>query len=101
MRNPSVYRSGLMPARSRVWRSPPGGTDAGDLDVLADMPARDGQRRHYEDLTANAQVVEAAGFSLRAAALSDIIASKEWADWPKDHKALPELRAILDAMNGP
>ncbi len=36
-------------------------TDAGDLDVLADMPARDGQRRHYEDLTANAQVVEAVG----------------------------------------
>lgn len=32
------------------------------------------------------------------AALEDIIASKEWADRPKDHEALPELYAIRDAQ---
>jgi hypothetical protein len=30
------------------------------------------------------------------AALDDIIASKEWADRPKDREALPELRALRD-----
>jgi hypothetical protein len=34
------------------------------------------------------------GFVIRAAALEDIIASKEWANRPKDRAALPELREI-------
>ncbi|MDQ2754129.1 MAG: hypothetical protein M3R71_01110 [Actinomycetota bacterium] len=74
-----------------TWR-----TDAGDLDVLADMPARDGRRLHYEDLADGAEVIDAPGFSIRAAGLSEIM-SKEWADRPKDHEALDELRTIRAA----
>lgn len=29
--------------------------------------------------------------------LAEIIASKEWADRPKDHQALPELRRLAEA----
>lgn len=76
-----------------TWR-----TDAGHLDVLADLPARDGRRQLYEDLTAGAHIIEAAGFSLRAASLPDIIASKEWANRPKDEQALPELRELAAAQ---
>jgi hypothetical protein len=31
---------------------------------------------------------------VRVAALDDIIASKEWANRPKDHEALTELRRL-------
>jgi hypothetical protein len=37
------------------------------------------------------------GFAIRVAALEDIIASKEWANRPKDQAALPELRALAAA----
>jgi len=30
------------------------------------------------------------------AGLDDVIASKEWANRPKDHEALPELRQLRD-----
>ena len=33
---------------------------------------------------------------VRIAALDDIIASKQWADRPKDRDALPELLAMRD-----
>lgn len=69
-----------------TWR-----TDAGDLDVLIDIPGRDGLRRRYEDLTPNARALEYAGVAVRVAGLGDIIASKEWANRPKDREALPEL----------
>lgn len=71
------------------WR-----TDAGDLDVLADIPARDGRRLSFEDLEDRAALVTGEHFSVRLASLGDIIASKEWANRPKDHAALPELREI-------
>lgn len=74
-----------------TWR-----TDAGDLDVLVDIPGRDGLRRRYEDLAGDAHVLEYAGLEVRVAALGDIIASKEWADRPKDREALPELRELRD-----
>jgi hypothetical protein len=41
------------------------------------------------------------GFTIRAAALEDIIVAKEHADRPKDHEALPELRALGDANPSP
>jgi len=65
---------------------------------LADLPARDGRRQPYEDLTAGAHIIEAAGFSLRAASLPDIIASKKWANRPKNEQALPELRELAAAQ---
>lgn len=33
-------------------------TDAGDLDVLVDIPGRDGVRREYDDLAVRAQVLD-------------------------------------------
>lgn len=79
-----------------TWR-----TDAGDFDVLADIPDRRGDRLRYEDLAPRALTFDVTGHPIRVAALSDVIASKEWADRPKDHQALPELRAILEAQRGP
>lgn len=74
-----------------TWR-----TDAGDLDVLVDIPGRDGRRRHYEDLADNAHALEYEGMAVRVAGLADIIASKEWANRPKDREALPELYELRD-----
>ncbi len=71
-------------------------TDAGDLDVLVDIPGRDGVRRQYEDLATRAHVLVYSGLSVRVAGLDDIIASKEWANRPKDRAALPELHALRD-----
>ena len=74
-----------------TWR-----TDAGDLDVLVDIPGRDGVHRQYEDLASRAQVLDYAGMAVHVAGLDDIIASKEWADRPKDRAVLPELRELRD-----
>jgi len=72
-------------------------TDAGKFDVLHDMPARDGERLVYEQLVTRADVHEyPGGLTVSVAALADIVASKEWADRPKDHLALPELYAIQE-----
>lgn len=76
-----------------TWR-----TDAGDFDVLADLPDRRGRHLGYEDLTARAVTIDLAGLPVQVAALDDVIASKEWADRPKDHQALPELRQLRRAQ---
>jgi hypothetical protein len=70
-------------------------TDAGALDVLVDMPALDGRHLRYEDLMARAEPIEHAGVLVQVASLEDIIASKRWADRPKDREALGELEAIV------
>lgn len=75
-----------------TWR-----TDAGDFDVLADMPDRAGRHLRYAELVLRSTVVRYQGIAIRVASLDDVIASKEWADRPKDHDALPELRALRDA----
>lgn len=72
-----------------TWR-----TDAGDFDVLTDLPARDGRRLRYDELIGRAAVQEVHGVAVPVAALEDVIASKEWADRPKDRAALPELREL-------
>lgn len=72
-----------------TWR-----TDAGDLDVLTAIPTRDGGRALYEELVARADLVQVGGIVVQVAALDDIIASKEWADRPKDREALSELRRL-------
>lgn len=85
-----VQIDALMLSRMEIstWR-----TDAGDIDVLVEIPARDGSRLIYEDLLPRA--VEAPyredRIIVRIAALDDIIASKQWANRPKDHDALGEL----------
>ena len=86
-----VHIDGATLARMDIstWR-----TDAGDLDVLTAIPTRDGGRSRYEDLLVRASSVDFGGVPVRVAALEDIIASKEWADRPKDRAALEELRRL-------
>jgi len=86
-----VHLDGATLARMDIstWR-----TDAGDLDVLTAIPTRDGGRSRYEDLLVRASSVDFGGVPVRVAALEDIIASKEWADRPKDRAALEELRRL-------
>ncbi len=74
-------------------------TDAGGLDVLADIPAGDGRRVVYEELAGRANLIQGDGFVIRAAALDDIIASKEWANRAKDREALPELYRLRAARS--
>jgi hypothetical protein len=86
-----VHLDGATLARMDIstWR-----TDAGDLDVLTAIPTRDGGRSRYEDLVVRASSVDFGGVPVRVAALEDIIASKEWADRPKDRAALDELHRL-------
>ncbi len=79
-----------------TWR-----TDAGDFDVLADLPTREGRRLRYGDLIERAGTQPLHGVAVRVAALDDIIASKEWADRPKDHEALTELRDLASGRDQP
>lgn len=58
--------------------------DAGPVDVLHDIPGRDGTRRPYEQLVGRGADYQLAGLRVRVAALDDIIASKEWASRAKD-----------------
>ncbi len=74
-----------------TWR-----TDAGDLDVLTAIPTRDGGQAAYEELVSRAKQIEVGGVAVLVAALPDIIASKEWADRPKDREALIELRELQE-----
>ena len=62
-------------ARSEIstWR-----TDAGDIDVLADLPAQDGARRTYDDLLPRSSRLNASGVGIPVANLEDVIKSKEW-----------------------
>lgn len=75
-----------------TWR-----TDAGDMDVLTDIPDRAGLHLSYEELSTRAAELRFHGVVVQVADLADVIASKEWADRPKDHEALPELRRLRDA----
>lgn len=68
----------------------------GRPDVLVNIPGRDGKRRLYDDLATSSRALDYAGIAVRVAGLSDIIASKEWANRPKDQEALPELYDLRD-----
>lgn len=74
-----------------TWR-----TDAGDLDVLTGIPTLTGDRASYDDLVARAERVQIGGVVVMVAGLDDIIASKEWANRPKDRAALVELRELRE-----
>ncbi len=76
-----------------TWR-----TDAGDFDVLAEIPNRQGDHLRYDQLAPRALSIDVTGKPVRVAALDDVISSKEWANRAKDQAALPELRAIRDAQ---
>ncbi len=75
-------------------------TDAGPLDILHDIPARDGARLTYDELSARATTHDyEGGIRILVAALDDIVASKQWANRPKDQRALPELEALQRAAH--
>lgn len=86
-----VQRSGSALARMEIstWR-----TDAGDLDIIADIPDRHGRHLTYEERAGRAAELNLDGIAVRVAALDDVIASKEWSDRPKDRAALDELRSL-------
>lgn len=69
-------------------------TGFGDLD-LSFQPSG---TRGFEDLDARAEVVEITGALVHVASLEDVIRSKEAAGRPKDQRALPVLRQLLDEI---
>ena len=69
-------------------------TDAGPIDIVHGMPDRHGARQSYARLLPHSEVRTHDGIPVRIAALRDIIDSKMWADRPKDHEALAELRSL-------
>ena len=76
-----------------TWR-----TNAGDLDVLADLRDAAGGHVSYETLRDRSSVVLVGGVEVPLASLDDIIASKRFADRDKDRSALPELTALRDRL---
>jgi hypothetical protein len=72
-------------------------TIAGQLDVLLGIPLDERYNlARFAQLEERAACVEIEGISIRVAALSDIIRSKEIANRPADREALPELYALRD-----
>ncbi|HSH62186.1 MAG TPA: hypothetical protein VK988_21565 [Acidimicrobiales bacterium] len=61
---------------------------------MTDVPDRDGRHMRYAELIGRASELHLDGIVVRVAALDDVIASKEWANRPKDRDALPELRSL-------
>jgi hypothetical protein len=76
-----------------TWR-----TDAGDFDVLCDMPDRAGNHLSYEDIVDRAEPKAFGNVTVMVASLDDVIASKQWANRPKDNEALPELLALATQL---
>ena len=69
-------------------------TDAGPVDVLAELRDRDGGRHGYDDLIERSVRYRVGPVVVSLAALDDIISSKEFAGRHKDHEGLPELREL-------
>ena len=69
-------------------------TDAGPLDLLVELRDARGGRHQFAELATRAVPHDVGGVIVRLAALDDIVASKAFADRPKDREALPELREL-------
>lgn len=87
-----IDRHSLAQMSISTWR-----TDAGDVDILIGIRDRSGRVQRYEELAERGAMIDAQGIPILVVAVDDLIASKEWADRPKDHQALPELRALRSA----
>lgn len=74
-------------------------TDLGAVDVLKNIPDREGAHLDYDRLAARSTAVDVDGVIVQIASLEDIIASKRWADRPKDREALVELAEIQTQPN--
>lgn len=73
-------------------------TDLGAVDVLAHIPDLDGTRLDYQTLAARAKQIDVDGITVLIASLHDIVASKRWANRPKDRDALHELEQLADQI---
>jgi hypothetical protein len=78
-------------ARNQMWTLR---TDVGNLDVLANIPGAGGTKLGYDVLVERGGIVQVESLRILVASLDDVIISKQVADRPKDHEALPELLAI-------
>ena len=63
------------------------------FDVLVGIADRHGRVVPHDELVTRAEELRLHGVVVHTAVLDDVIASKEWANRPKDQDALPELRA--------
>jgi hypothetical protein len=70
-------------------------TDAGPIDLLAELRDQSGGRHDYDDLAPRSVRYAVGSVTVRLAALGDIVASKEFAGREKDREALPELHELL------
>ena len=70
-------------------------TRCGDLDLTFTPSGLDG----YQGVPERAVTFEVGGLHISVAALSDIIASKEAADRPKEHATLPILHALQEEID--
>jgi hypothetical protein len=70
------------------------------VDIMFDMADRSGTRHDYEFYEPRSARQDLAGTVVLIAALPDVIASKEHANRPKDHDALPELRTLVREASG-
>jgi hypothetical protein len=70
-------------------------TRAGDLDLSFTPAGTSG----FDDLARHAIPMHIRGATIAVAALEDIIRSKEAANRPKDHRALPLLRQLLEELH--
>ena len=93
---PVPHRDGrfLEPIELSTWRCA-----AGDLDILRGLPAPGLREIQYDELVIRSVTIEFDGRPVRVASLDDVIASKETANRPSDHDALPELRRLRDGKN--
>jgi len=69
-------------------------TDAGPLDILRELPAANAAPSRYHDLIVRSSASVVGSVAVQLASLDDIIASKRWANRPKDRAALDELEAL-------
>ena len=75
-------------------------TDAGPFDVLAGLETPDGHLVPYEDLATRATVLYGNGFTIRAAALEDIIGPKSAPTGPRIGRPSLSYAALRDASAG-
>jgi hypothetical protein len=71
-------------------------TRFGELDLVFEPSGTGG----FEDLDRRAESIDLQGLTVRVARLEDVIRSKEASNRPKDQRALPLLRQLLEEIRG-
>lgn len=69
-------------------------TDAGPIDLLAELRDREGGRHTYRELAERSVHYEVGSLVVSLASLDDTISSKEYAGRAKDNEGLPELHEL-------